>query len=180
MSLLARRYATALFAVAEERGATAQVLADLQRVAAFFAADEAQGILGDPSTPRAALGRVVAKLLTEGHELTRDFAQVLLARRREELLPEMADALQTLIRVRAGEVEALVETAMPLSDADQAGLRDHLARVSGKRIIMRVETNPDVIAGVRVRVGNTLYDGSLQGELEALHRHLLQASVTTN
>ncbi len=180
MSLLARRYAAALFDVAEARGSTAQVLADLDQVHLLFSTPEGKAWLTSPQTPRDVLRGVVERALAGGSELTRNTASVLLHRRREDLLPELAAEVRRLARAKAGEVEAVVETARPLEAAEADALAAQLTKLSKKRVVIRTEVNPEVIAGVRVRIGNTLYDGSLLGELEALHRHLLQAPVAKN
>ncbi|MEZ5965934.1 MAG: ATP synthase F1 subunit delta [Planctomycetota bacterium] len=178
MSLLARRYATALFEVAQSRGATAAVLADLEKLHAAFGDDAGRAFLADPNTKRAQVESLVDRALAGSNELTRSALGVVLDRRREALLPDLASALRAMVQEQAGEAVAVVETAKPLSEADQSALREQMARRTGKRIVLDVRDNPDLLGGVRVRVGNTLYDGSLLGELEALQQALLQAPVT--
>ena len=106
MSLLARRYAAALFDVAEARGATTQVLADLEQLHALFSTPAARAMLGNPQMPRDALHSIVQRALAQGSELTRNTALVLLRRRRERVLPELAAEVLRLSRDKAGEVEA--------------------------------------------------------------------------
>jgi F-type H+-transporting ATPase subunit delta len=178
MSLLARRYATALFEVAESRGATAEVLADLDKLAELFGAPAGRAFLTDPNTPRADLEAMLNRVLAGGHELSRNVVGVVLERRREVVLPQLAAELRALARAKAGEAVAVVESARALSSDDQSALRDELARLTKKRIVLDVRVDPELLGGVRVRVGNTLYDGSLLGELAALQQTLLAAPVT--
>lgn len=182
MSLLARRYATALFEVAESRQATAAVLADLEALDAVLGTPEGRAYLADPNRSRADLRAFLDRVLSAGpnggHELTKNAVGVALERRREAILPDLGGELRAMAQRKAGEAVAVVESARPLSDDDQAALREQLARLCGKRIVMEVRENQDLLGGVRVRVGNTLYDGSLLGELEALQQTLLAAPVT--
>lgn len=178
MSLLARRYATALFEVAETRGVTTAVLADLDKLSALFGTSEGRAFLSDPNTSRSKLEAFLGRALEGGDQVTRNVVGVILERRREQVLPALAAELRAMAQSKAGEAVAIVETARPLTEGDQTALREQLARLTGKRIVFEVRDNPDLLGGVRVRVGNTLYDGSLLGELEALQQTLLQAPVT--
>jgi F-type H+-transporting ATPase subunit delta len=178
MSLLARRYATALFEVAESQGATDAVLQDMQQLAEVFGTSAGQAFLADPNTKRAQLEDAVQRTLVHAHALSRNVVGVVLERRRESVLPELAQELRALVQRKAGEAVAMVETARPLADDDRNDLREQLARLTRKRITLEVRDNPELLGGVRVRVGNTLYDGSLLGELMALQHKLLAAPVT--
>jgi len=178
MSLLARRYATALFEVAESRQATAAVLADLDQLCALFGSPDGRALLGDPNTSRQKLHELLGRTLAHGHELTKNAAAVVVERRREAILPDLAAELRAMAQAKAGEAVGVVETARPLPEEEQTALREQLARRTGKRIVLEVRANPDLLGGIRVRVGNTLYDGSLLGELEALQQTLLAAPVT--
>ncbi len=175
MSLLARRYATALFQVAESSGATSVVLQDLDGLHALLGSPEGSTFLNDPNVSRSKLVATLGRAVEGGHAITKNALGVILERRRENVLPLLAAELRALAQDKAGEAVAVVETARPLADDDQAALREQLARLTKKRIVLDVRDNPDLLGGVRVRVGNTLYDGSLLGELLALQQTLLQA-----
>lgn len=177
MSLLARRYAAALFDVAESRGATAAVLADLETLREVLGSPAGKMFLGNPNTSRQQVD-LLRRALANGNEVSKNAVGVLLQRRREQILGELATEFRALVQDKAGEAVAVVETARPLTTDDQTALREQMARLTGKRIVLDVRENPDLLGGVRVRVGNTLFDGSLLGELESLQQALLQAPVT--
>ncbi len=180
MSLLARRYATALFQVAESSGATSAVLQDLDRLHALLGSIEGSSFLRDPDVGRSKLEATLRRAVEGGHAITKNALGVILQRRRENVLPELAAELRAMAQDQAGEAVAVVETARPLAQDDQAALREQLTRLTGKRIVLDLRDNPDLLGGVRVRVGNTLYDGSLLGELLALQQTLLQASSSAS
>ena len=178
MSLLARRYATALFDVAESRGETERVLADLERLHQVFGSPEGRAFLSDPNRSRDKLADAVRRAVEDSSPVTGNAVGVILARRREQILPDLFAEVRALARRKAGEAVAIVETGQPLSADEQEELRAQLERLTGQHIVLQVRDVPDILGGVRVRVGNTLYDGSLLGELEALRQRLLQAPVT--
>ena len=72
MSLLAKRYARALFEAAEEKGAIEAVAADLAAIEVAFAEPQVRAMLLDPETPRATRQAALNKVVSSGHELTRN------------------------------------------------------------------------------------------------------------
>ena len=173
MSVLGKRYAAALFQAASDAAAIDQVAADLGRVAAALRDGEVRAILFDPWTPRAALERIVGG----GHELTRNVISVLLGRRRESILPELEEAFADLVRQARGEAVGVVETAKAISDDELRAIEACASATVGAKVSLSVDLNPDLIGGIRVRVGNTLYDGSVATALEDLERRLVEAPL---
>ena len=82
-----------------------------------------------------------------------------------------------MMRAARGEVEGEVETPKPLDQDQLADLEKAASQTFGKRVSLSMRINPDLIGGVRVRVGNTLYDGSIETALEELERRLMEAPV---
>ena len=177
MSLLAKRYATALFEAAEEKGATEAVASDLARVAHALRDDQARAQILDPRTPRTERRAALERIVGGGHELSRNLIGVLVRRRREAILPELHDVFTALVRASRGEVEGTVESAVPVGDAELRQLEAAASATFGKKVSLSVEVEPELIGGVRVRVGNTLFDGSVATALEDLERKLMEAPV---
>lgn len=72
----------------------------------------------------------------------------------------------------AGAECALVRVAVPLDDQEVKALRTALSRAFKRPLELEIETRPEIIGGVWVRVGDTVIDGSLRGKLETLRQHL--------
>lgn len=178
MSLIAQRYAAALFEVAQTRGHTQAVAADLEQLHAALGTPEGRAFLTDPRVSAKTLADLLDRAMASGSESTRSFLRVLRERRRTAILPDLHAEFAALVRAKAGEAIAKVETARPLGDAEREALRKHLSRLSGKQVVLEVRDNPELLGGVRARIGNTLYDGSLLGELEALQQKLLQTPMS--
>lgn len=177
MSLLAQRYAKAMFEVAEGHDALDAVDADLGRLASALRVPAARLVVMSPDTPSEVRGRVVAKLLGDAHQLTRNLVGVVLRRRREAVLLDLSTAFKKLLRASRGKVLGVVETAKSI---DEKGLRDleaYAGKLVGKTVTLEVEVNPDLIGGVRLRLGNTLYDGSVATVLDDLERALMDAPL---
>ena len=86
-------------------------------------------------------------------------------------------SFQAAMQRLGGEVEGVAESAHPLADDEVRSLEALAGRLSGKKVRLAVAIRPEVLGGVRLRVGNVLYDGSLQSQLGQLAQKLAQASV---
>lgn len=178
MSLLAKRYARALFLAAAERDATDRVESDLDALATACADPEIGAILFAPEVPTHVKERALVELLAEhAHELTRNLVRVLLGRRRLALLPRLREPYRALVREARGEVEGLLETAWPLSAEEVAEIERALSEMEQRKVSLTVRENPDLIGGVRVTIGTTLYDASVVAALEEMERALREAPV---
>lgn len=177
MSLLARRYAVALFALADKAGVADQVGNDLAGLHTELSTKVARALLCSPELPAAERGVVLEKLGHGRHQLVRNLIGVLEHRRRLEVLFDLHTEFHSLLLARRGEIEGQVECARPVDDAQLAQLAAMASRLTGKKVSLTAVARPELLGGVRLRVGNVLYDGSMQSALEQLEQKLLQASV---
>jgi len=96
------------------------------------------------------------------------FVATLVENHRLMLLPEIAAQFRALKSKAEGVVVAEVHTALPLSDAQAAELVETLSRRYGSAVRLDVRSAPELIGGVRVRVGDDVIDASVSGKLYAL------------
>jgi F-type H+-transporting ATPase subunit delta len=87
-------------------------------------------------------------------------------------LPEIIAAFQQVIRERQGITEAQVSSAVELNAPQKAELKSTLERVTGKRVEATFSLEPELLGGAVVRVGDTVYDGSLRSRLNELRARL--------
>ena len=100
-------------------------------------------------------------------ERARRVARRVAASRRRGAL-RMLSAFQRLVRLDRGRHTALVEMATPLPPPFLDTVRAELTQIYGAGLQTSFEHNPDLIAGLRIRVGSDVYDGSVRGRLAAL------------
>ena len=101
------------------------------------------------------------------------FLQLLVDRRRLAYLPAIAESFQELVDAKAGKVRVQVDSADPLEETVAARLKAVLATSLGKEIILLKRTDPDLLAGVSLRIGGLLVDGSLKTQLRRLSEKLV-------
>lgn len=177
MSLIATRYATALFEVAQEKNALDDVQKDLSGLAEMLADPAVGAVLLSPDTAQEVRSKAFDKILQGAHELTRNALQVILRRRRELILPDLSDAFAAQLRASRNQALGVVETAKPLDDAGLKALEEQASKLCGKEVTLEVRVDQDLIGGVRIRVGDDLYDGSVATALQELERRLMETPV---
>lgn len=176
MDAIARRYAQALFEAtpAAERDA---VLGDLEGIGSALADPQARVAIEDPQIPHSARRRACEALAAGAHDVVRRFVSVLLERRRVGVLLTIAPAFRALVLDARGEIEGVVETAKPLDAASVDALSAKATALTGKKVLLQVVDNPDLIGGVRMRIGNTLFDSSVASAIDELERRLMAAPI---
>jgi F-type H+-transporting ATPase subunit delta len=123
-----------------------------------------------PSRKRAVIARLAESLALS--RTVRNFLYVLADHRRTHNLAEVVDAFETLIDERLGIVRVDISSARELDERQRGLLNGELARLTGSQVRLRFAVDPALIGGVVARVGSTVYDGSVAGQLEGLERRL--------
>jgi len=167
----ARRYAKALVEIAEGRGVLDETGAELAELAQAVAGnDELRRILMNPRFPRPTRVRVLEGLLVAagGSDLLRGFARLVAEKDRIAHLPGIADAYRRLADERRVRVRAQVRTAYDLDPSAVEQLRERLGRMTGREVLLEVETDESLIGGLVCRVGGVVMDGSIRNQLKNL------------
>jgi F-type H+-transporting ATPase subunit delta len=94
-------------------------------------------------------------------------------RRRLEILDDMIDAYRKMLDTKNGIVRAVVRSASPLSAEQQQEVVEKLEKSLGRSVVMEVEEDPSLIGGLIVRIGSTVYDGSLVQQLVGFKERLM-------
>jgi F-type H+-transporting ATPase subunit delta len=177
MTLLAKRYAAALFALAAEQSAIDDVHEDVAAIGAVMADPAARWLLTSPDIKAAEREQVLGRLSAGRHALVANLIGVIAERRRLEVLFDLAAAFDAFVMEHRGEVAGTAESAHPLTDAELASLQALAGRLSGKKVTLKPVLDKKLLGGVRLVVCNVLYDGSLRAALSQLESRLLQTSV---
>ena len=169
------QYANALADIALEQGAAEPVLKQLSEFGAAFAASaELRIFLAAPGVSHEAKHGVIEKLAARmgASKIIRNFLFVMVDNQRAALLPDILAAFQEVIRRRQGVAEAEVSSAVNLSDTQKAQLLQTLERLTGKKIQAQYALEPELLGGAVVRIGDTIYDGSLRSRLKEMRVRL--------
>jgi len=177
MTLLGKRYADALHSLAQEQNAVDAIAGDLAAIHSALTAPGARGLLGSPDVKPEERSRVLGALTKGRHQLVSNLVGVLQHRHRLDVLFDLYPEYRALVMAQRGEVEGVAESAHALTDADVQSLASLAGQLSGKKVHLTVALRPELLGGVRLRVGNVLYDGSLRQALDQLEQRLQQAAI---
>ena len=172
------RYAQALFDLAVETGAFAQVEGDLKSLEIMRAESaDLRTLLSSPKFSAEDKAKGLAAIAEKAglSATTLKFLGLLAANRRTLALEGIIKAFHRLADARRGVVSAQVVTAIPLTDAQSTSLAAALRTALGKDPQIETRVDPAILGGVKVRVGSRLYDASLKSKLDSLKFALKRA-----
>ncbi len=106
------------------------------------------------------------------HRLVRNFLYVLSDHRRLMLVRQANELAGVILDEKLGFQRAVLTIASPLSEEEKDQIANKLGEITGKRIRLNLELDLSLIGGVVARVGSTVYDGSVRGQLEAIGSRL--------
>jgi F-type H+-transporting ATPase subunit delta len=172
-STVARPYAEAAFRLADEKGELAQWSEMLSALATVAEDERVRRAVADPNLPDAKVAGLFISIL--GGKLNADsenFVRVLAQNARLELLPEVRTQFEALKNEREGVIEAEVQSAFELTDAQLADLVQRLEKKTGRKVRAKVNVDRELIGGVKVVLGDKVIDGSARAQLGALESAL--------
>ena len=177
-SAVATRYANALADVVTGSSSPVRPPEALSELRAFEGAlkesPELHNALVTPAVPIARKRAVVARIAEAlGMSRTvRNFLLVLVDHRRIAETGAIADAFEVVLDERLGFARAEISSAAELSEAQRTALGAVLERLTSKRIRARYAVDTALIGGAVARIGSTVYDGSVRGQLQSIERRL--------
>jgi F-type H+-transporting ATPase subunit delta len=177
--MVAERYAGAFFAVILDRkGDPDRAGKELAGLAMVLEREpKLLEVLSSPAVPSEKRVSVVERMLASAKATaeTVNLARLLTSNDRIGLAGEVSEAYQRLVlehrQIQPGEVTS----AQPLTEAQRRKLSESLGRALGKTMELSYRTNPDLVGGVVVRLGNRVYDASVTTQLRKFRESALAA-----
>jgi len=170
LQTIARRYASALSEVAIERHEADEVEQEINAWAKLIDETQLREVFSNPTVPYDQKRRVLEELIarTKVRETTASFLQVLLRNQRIAELKVVAERFAQVLDEKRGVVTAKVITARSIAEDLQAALGQTMSAVSGRKVKLSFTTDETIIGGVVTQIGSTIFDGSIEGQLERL------------
>jgi F-type H+-transporting ATPase subunit delta len=170
----ARRYADAIFELAERDNAFDRWRDDLRAAAAIAADERVTRVVSSPRIPLTEREQLMDRLL--GQRLSKpamNLVHILVQRGNLELVSAIGAEYQRLLNAKRGVVSAVVTSAKPLSADEDRAIRDRVAQLTGSTVDVQTAVDPQLIGGLTVRIGDRLIDASVRGRLARLREQLL-------
>lgn len=176
-STVAAHYAEAILQLAFQVGGQLAdtVMKDLTTVGdAFRSSADLNLVLEHPSIPTEEKRKILVELFSgRCQDLTLRLLELLLDKRRINLVPAIEEQYHHLLNTRKNIVSASLMCADKLGESDIANIRARLAEHVGSHLELEVKVDPTLLGGVVLKLGDQVIDGSLKGKLASLERMLL-------
>ncbi|MFD0826590.1 F0F1 ATP synthase subunit delta [Neobacillus sp. M.A.Huq-85] len=174
-SIVAKRYASALFQIAKEQQILSAVEEDLRVVKEVIQTNkDLKAVLSSLKLSKENKKAILKQAFANINGFVVNTLMILMDRHREGEIVEVVNQFIELAYEASGVAEAEVSSVRPLSDAEREAISATFAAKVGKQSL-RIENivDSELLGGVKVRIGNRIYDGSLRGKLDRLQRKLL-------
>jgi len=174
-SNIAKRYARAFFEIAGEEKRYEEYYHELGRFSTVLKENKSLSeFLANPIFAQPDKKAVVESVLKKIHisPLTANFLKLLIDKRRIGILSDIEGCYRELMDTALKKVRVHVKTAFPLTGELSDRLQMGLEGLTGRKVEMTVLEDPALLGGIVVRVGDTLYDGSIRTQLNNI-RNLL-------
>jgi F-type H+-transporting ATPase subunit delta len=167
-STYARAFADVVF---DEKLDAAGAIRGLRQIVALVAqSDELRRVWENPAVP-ADQKRKVLDVIADRDDIdrmVRNLVAVLIDHRRVQFLEAIANQLEKEIDARLGFAEAEITSIRDLNDSEKSSLETQIGKLTGKKVRAHFAQDAALLGGVVVRVGSTIYDGSVKGRLEKI------------
>lgn len=170
-----KRYAQAVFEIASEAGELERWQSDLEKMVQTVKDEDVTTFLENPKVHFETKSKLLSGHMKEVNPLVLNLVLILISRGRLDIIGEIADEYQRLLKSSLGIELAEVTTAVPLAKEDEQKLARQLGRIVGKKVEIKSDINPGIIGGFIARIGDRLLDGSTRGKLAALKKELAGA-----
>lgn len=176
---IARNYAEALFEIAERNEAIEEYGAALSMVARMIGENpDFRLFLETPRVDASDKKDVLRKALDGAIPSTLlNFLMITIDKRRQRLIRDIEEEFHSLVDDYMNRAHVTVTVAREMNAADTARVTEKLSEMLGKTAIPEVRVQPEILGGVVVRAGDTIYDGSLRRRLDRMRRQLLAADL---
>lgn len=167
-SSYARAFADVVF---DERLGAEHSVAELRTIAELLSeSPELRRVWENPAVP-AEQKRAVLDVIAKRDGISqpaRNLIAVLIDHRRTHFLLPIIDQLEKELDSRLGFAEAQITSAHALNDPEKQELEKQVAKLTGKKVRARYQQDATLLGGAVVRIGSTIYDGSVKGQLERI------------
>ena len=179
---VARRYAQALYQDALQKNCVDRVDEDVLMIQeSIKSSPELDRFFQDPVLTADKKIKVVDALFADRvHATTHGLLHLLVLKGRENLFSLVASSYKEMRDKQLGIVEAQVKAALPLSAEDEKKVVEGIEALTGKKVRLNSTVDPAILGGLIIRVGDTVYDGSVLHQLGTLRGRLEQSTLNVN
>jgi F-type H+-transporting ATPase subunit delta len=172
----AKRYAQAVFELALERDELDKWQSDLGTITEALREPELITLLENPKLHFDEKTELLGEMLMGVSPLAMNLVYLLISRSQLRVIGDIAAEYELLADAHRGVEHAEVTTAISLDDESERKLKQRLAAITGREVMIHNQVEPAIMGGVVAKVGDKLLDGSTRSKLEALRKELIETA----
>jgi F-type H+-transporting ATPase subunit delta len=178
ISNISKRYARAFFEIATEEKQLERYYNELNQFASIVAqnkdlSDFLANPVFDQGSKKGVVKSIIGKLQLS--TMTISFLNLLVDKKRIDILNDIVICYRQLMDETLKRVRVNLKTAFPLSDNMQKYINSSLEKLTGQEVELFIENDPNLLGGIIIGVGDTLYDGSIKNQLNNMRNLLGEA-----
>ena len=175
MSVIAKRYAQGLFAVAKENNLLEDVKLELGRTSSELAKNkDLIKVLTHPKIRLSEKRTILNKLLGDGvSRVSQSFFNLLFEKKRLGIIFFISSEFSSLLDTYQGVIRAEAKTAVPLKEEEKVKLKEELEKRLSKKTLLKTVVDKELLGGVWIKTGDRVIDGSVKGYLKRLREELI-------
>ncbi len=175
---VARRYAQAFFAIAQENDMD-KLEEELKYVVDALDSNPEFKMVMDhqlvsPEDKKELVNSIFSKEISE---ITVNFLNVVIEKYRAAYIKDIYTEFVNYVNQTKNIADAYIKSAQPLNEEDMNLVKENLGKATGKNIRLFNDVDPNLVGGVVVRIGDKVMDGSVTRRLDVLKEQLMQISV---
>lgn len=175
------RYAKAMFEVADEKNTLDQTLEELNLVLdAFNKAGLLDNVFTHPVMTNEVKKNIIRDAFSEKiSQETLNLLYILVDRGRMQFFPAIVADYKELVNEKNNIADAYVTTAKPLTDDEKEAINEVFSKKAGKdKLYIHNIVDKEIIGGLKVKIGDRIYDGSVAGQLERIRKQMIFGNVS--
>jgi F-type H+-transporting ATPase subunit delta len=178
ISNISKRYARAFFEIANEQKQIEPYYNELNQFASIIAQNKGlSDFLANPvfeqDSKKGVVKSIIGKLQLSA--MTISFLSLLVDKKRIDILQDIVICYRQLMDEALKKVRVSVKTAFPLSSNMRDYISSNLEKLTGRQVEVFIENDPNLLGGIVIGVGDTLYDGSIKNQLNNMRNLLGEA-----
>ena len=175
---IGKRYAQAVFALADTAQQQEGWLESLATLEDVFADPAVSLYFGEPRIPMDKKATAVFEISKGLDPVIQKFLGVLVQKQATSILPRIVSEYRGLLDQSLGRIGASASSASPVSVDQKSRLEKTLSTIFGKTVIVNVREDPEIIGGLVVRVGDQIIDGSVRTRIGGLRQRLDRGTLS--
>ena len=178
---IARRYAQALFEIADQRNLLDRIESELQEFNDLLVKNqEMRDVLNHPYIDDKDKKLIIQKVCPSYSGITLNFIYLIIDRRRQSLLDLIGQEFSAKTDKAKNIIEAKIISAAELDPKQTEQISRILAGKTGGNIRLVSVVDPELIGGLKIQIGDMVMDGTVRTALDKMHRHLKKAPASAS